>query len=589
MNTRTLFTLIAACAFGAGALADPSEKKTAWPDAPVGFQWDKLGPRTEAVDTSKYGAVLHVSPSGSDQAGDGSRAKPWRSVAQALSSAKPGAQRVAIVVAAGRYESDTLQLRAKVDLYGGFDPASWQRDIFKSPAILTGGGKRRVLLGADDCRLDGFIVEEGVARDHGGALFCNHVSPVITNNVFRRNRTLEPSDFSHEPTQRRMRGNDGGAIALNNSSNADIRNNLFHDNETGVGYGGAVVAREDCIPIVAHNVFWGNRSGTADRNETLSGNGGALCLLFSSRAAVFHNLFVANDAQGGSDGGAMFCDYFSWPEIRHNAFVNNHAGDDGAGMDTQKFSYPKVIANLFYGNRADGSGAGLHLDDAVVEMENNVFAYNRARKQAGGFGGTHGWYRALNNTVVHNEAGQDGGGLHIVNVKNKFLRPPLYRNNLFAFNKPEQVLIEGDIDAAYNLMFPGGFTGGYYNRAYEPKFLDDGAELAVQNLRSDPATFTTEFTASREFPAKSLVGRIVRLGADWSMVRDNDGRTIRVWGLIADKGGKAEIMPTFHHHPESKAIDDGVYGDFAATDMDGEPRYTPTIDIGADEYHAPKK
>ncbi len=584
--------LMLACCLASSAAADPSEKNTAWPDAPLGFHWAELGPRTTAVVLQDYARVLHVSvTTGSNATGSGTRERPMPSVAAALEAAG-GDGRTAILVAAGRYESsETLQLRARVDLFGGFDPQSWQRDIFRSPTVLSGGGSHRVLLGADDCRLDGFIVEEGVVRDHGGALFCNRVSPRITNNIFRRNRTIEPEDFSHDQRQRRMRGHDGGAIALHNASNADIRNNLFHDNETGVGYGGALVAREDCMPIIAHNVFWGNRSGVTDRNKTLSGNGGAVSLLFSSRAAVFHNLFAANDAQGGSDAGALFCDYFSWPEIRHNAFLNNHAGDDGGGLDTQKFSFPKLHANLFYGNRADGSGAGLHLDDAVIEMENNVFAYNSAKKQAGGFGGSHGWYRALNNTVVHNAAGQDGGGLHIVNVKNKFLRPPVFRNNLFAFNQPDQVLIEGEVDATYNLMHPGGYAGGYYNRQHRPKFLEDGKTLEVREVRPEPATFTTVIATAGAGEPGSLVGRIVRIGTDWTMVRENDDQSLRVWGLIAAKpaGPKAEIMPTFHHDPESPAINDGVYGDFAPVDIDGEPRYTPTIDIGADEYHPPKK
>lgn len=386
------------------AIADPSEKVTAWNDAPPGFHWDELGPRNTVVDVSAYDAVRYVSPKGSDERSDGSAGRPWRSLRQAL-TADPAGGRVAVLVAAGTYEEGTLTMRPKVDLFGGFDAATWKRDIFSQPTILSGGGKNRVLIGAGDCRLDGFIVEGGLVRDHGAALYCETVAPTVTNNVFRRNRTIEPEGFTHDETRRRMRGHDGGAIGLVNHANPDIRHNLFYDNETGVGYGGAIGALHDCIPVIAHNVFWGNRSGVDDRNKTLSGNGGAVSLLFSSRAAIFHNLFAANDAQGGSDAGALFMEYFCWPEIRHNAFVNNHAEDDGGALDTQKFSYPKLKSNLFYGNRADGSGAGLHLDDAVIEMENNIFAYNRAEKQAGGFGGTHGWYRALNNTVVHNHAG----------------------------------------------------------------------------------------------------------------------------------------------------------------------------------------
>ena len=566
--------------------ADPSEKRVAWPDAPPGFHWDKLGPRTEAVDQSGYARSLHVSPAGSDERGDGSHARPFRTVRKAIGSVS-GDGRTAILVAAGTYMEGTLTMRSKVDLLGGFEPAGWTRDIFKNPTILSGGGTGRVLIGADDTKLDGFIVEGGVFRGHGGAIYCESTSPTITNNVFRLNRTLEPEGFTHDETRRRMRGLDGGAIGLVNYANADIRNNLFHANETEIGYGGAIGASHDCIPVVAHNVFWGNKAGVADRNETLSGNGGAVSLLFSSRAAIFHNLFVENDALGGSDGGALFMEYFCWPEIRNNAFLNNHAGDDGGGLDNQKFSWPKLKANLFYGNRADGSGGGFHLDDAVIEMENNIFAYNKANKQAGGFGGTHGWYRALNNTVAFNEAGQDGGGIHTVNVKNQFLRPPVFRNNLIVFNKPEQALFEGDVDVTYNIMHPGGSKAGYYNFNDEPGFLDDSIHLESAAARQDRSTFTTTLTVGGSLKAGALVGRIVRIGEWWSMVRSNTNDAITLWGLMPEEAGtKVEVVQTFHLAPDSGALSRGVYPDFAQEDIDGEPRYTFDVDIGADEYHA---
>lgn len=581
-NPIIVFTL----ALSTSMLADPSEKKTAWPDAPPGFHWDQLGPRTTIIDTASYPILGYVAPHGSDETGDGTSTRPWRTIARALAT-NTNDERVAILVAAGIYREDTLDMVSGVDLFGGFDPQDWTRDIFAHATILSGGESGRVLVGADDCNIDGFIIEAGSYRGNGGALYCESTSPVITNNVFRRNRTLEPTGFTHDETRRRMRGHDGGAIGLVNYANADIRNNLFLENETEIGYGGAIGASHDCIPVIAHNVFWANRAGVNDRNNTLSGNGGAVSLLFSSRAAVFHNLFAENDALGGSDGGALFMEYFCWPEVRHNAFVNNHAGDDGGGLDNQKFSYPKLHANLFYGNRADGSGGGFHLDDAVIDMENNIFAYNRAEKQAGGFGGTHGWYRALNNTVAHNEAGQDGGGLHIVNVKNPFLRPSVFRNNLFAFNEPEQVLMEGEVDATYNIMHPGGSKAGYYNFDHAPEFQDDGLELEVLAVHKNPATFTTTFVVENAASEGSLVGRIIRIGTFWSMVKSNTADAIDVWGLLQDKPAtNLEILQTFHLSPASRAVCNGVYPDFAPVDIDGEPRYTPDVDIGADEYHA---
>jgi hypothetical protein len=223
----------------------------------------------------------------------------------------------------------------------------------------------------------------------------------------------------------------------------------------------------------------------------------------------------------------------------------------------------------------------------VIEMENNVFAYNRAEKQAGGFGGTHGWYRALNNTVAYNEAGQDGGGIHTVNVKNPFLRPSVFRNNLIAFNKPEQALFEGDVDVTYNIMHPEGSKAGYYNFKHEPGFVDDSIQLDASAARHDPATFTTTIVVGDSLKADALTGRIVRIGSWWSMVKSNTTGALTLWGLApADAGHAVEIVQTFHLSADSPAVSNGVYPDFAQEDIDGEPRYTPDVDIGADEYHA---
>jgi predicted outer membrane repeat protein len=492
-----------------------------------------------------------------------------------------------VLVAEGRYQEGTQSMRSTVDLFGGYEAGGWTRDIIRHPTLLSGGGTGRVLLGADDCRLDGFVLEDGVFRGHGGALFCDGVSPVITNNVFRHNRALAAESFPRQTYRRRVRGNDGGAIGLINGADADIRNNLFADNETGIGYGGAIGASHDCLPIIGHNVFWGNRAGVDDHADTRSGNGGAIGLMFSCRPAIMHNLFVANESRALSDAGAVFMEYFCWPEVQNNAFVNNSSADDGGGLDHQKFSYPKLRANLFYGNRAKKSGGGIHMDDSTVEVENNIFAYNHADREGGGIGGTHGWMHTVNNTVVYNTANRDGGGIQLVNVKNPFLRPSMFRNKLIAFNQPDQVQLPGDADTAYNLMQPGGYVPGYYNKSGDPKFRDDGRTLTIHGVRPDPAAFVTTLGVTEPLVPGTLTGRIVRIGDFWSMVRANTANEIALWGPAPPPAATTlEILPTFHLAAGSAAISSGAYPDYPALDIDREPRVFPIIDIGADAYHA---
>src|SRR5690606_35690620 len=91
-----------------------------------------VGPRTMEVDVGAYAAVFYVSAgTGSDETGDGSASRPWRTIGRALAQvtdAGPG-RRYAVFVAEGVYTGSTLVMKEHVDLYGGFEPAGWRRDI----------------------------------------------------------------------------------------------------------------------------------------------------------------------------------------------------------------------------------------------------------------------------------------------------------------------------------------------------------------------------------------------------------------------------------------------------------------------------
>src|SRR5262245_57830613 len=95
------------------------------------------GRRAEAVDPSGYAAVRYVSEQTGADENDGSRTRPWRSVALALSKARG---RTAIFVAEGRYGGATVAMKSGVDLFGGFDRANWTRDVSRHPSILDGEG-----------------------------------------------------------------------------------------------------------------------------------------------------------------------------------------------------------------------------------------------------------------------------------------------------------------------------------------------------------------------------------------------------------------------------------------------------------------
>ena len=145
-----------------------------------------------------YQQLWHESQkTGSDSGGHGSRERPWQTIDQALtqSSAANAHGRHAILVTGGAYAKQTISMKPYVDLYGGFEPATGERDIMKHPTILHGEGTHRILLGANHARLDGFVIQGSATRGPGAGLFCDHASPQVTNNRFFKNRTRKPTPW----------------------------------------------------------------------------------------------------------------------------------------------------------------------------------------------------------------------------------------------------------------------------------------------------------------------------------------------------------------------------------------------------------
>ncbi len=294
----------------------------------------EIGPQNAAVRLSDYQGVRYVAASvGSDRNGDGSARKPWASVSHALSRLADAApsKRYAVLVAGGTY-GDTVKMREYVDVFGGFEAKGWSRDIFAHPSTLDGQQKHRVVIGANNARLDGFVITGGKAQSPGGAILCDRTSPTITNNTITRNTTIEPADFIRDMIH--QIGNDGGAIACLNGAAPMIANNVIADNTTGVGGGGAIGCRNQSAPTIVNNVMGNNTTGLNDKKRSRSSNGGAISCAISCSPKIINNVIANNRVGGNSDAGGIYCEYDSSPEIVHNYLVGNVAEDDGGAIYT---------------------------------------------------------------------------------------------------------------------------------------------------------------------------------------------------------------------------------------------------------------
>ena len=538
------------------------------------------GPETEPVDWGRYQQVRYVSVHrGSDDAGDGTKSNPWRSIGYALSQAGDAGprNRYAIVAAQGSYREAVIPMREYVDLFGGFEPETWRRDIWRYATVLDGAGGHRVLVGADHARIDGFEIRRGVIRGQGAGLFCDGASPVVSNNRWIANKTLGPKPWKpayyHEPA------NDGGAISCVNGAAPVITNNLFAGNQTEIGRGGAISLRGRCAGRIANNVFIGNRSGTADPMR--SSDGGAISIFDWSRPVIENNIILGNRALRDNDGGGVFVALWSSPLIRNNIFVGNASGDDAGalfvGGQEHRYDSPldplpprdaffiRITENVFFGNRNPwgNSGAMRFTMESRGLIANNIMAHNT------GFYIQRSEATVVNNTILEN----------VLFVEAKAgLEASVAANNIIW----GETRFHAAVSVTYsNLREPHDGAG---NISAEPRFVDDWIPLRSLTSIYDRARRVTEIYLSGDgFETNELVNRVMKAGPRWGVVKSNRANRLIVWGDVA---GEVDLMilPTYRLRPDSPGVDKGALAGAPERDIDGDPRPSGGgIDMGADE------
>jgi predicted outer membrane repeat protein len=539
--------VLALACIGAPLAASAPEPGPGAPTAP-GADAARVGPRTTPIDLAAYRQVRYVSMTGT-AGGDGSRARPWAALDQALARlVDTGAdRRVAVLVAAGTYPTRALRLKSFVDFYGGFAPATWERDLVRYRTTLDAEGKDRLLLGADAARVDGFTLRGGRARGHGGAVLCDRAAPVITNNTFTDNATLESPGYVRGVLH--QVGSEGGAIACMRYASPRIEQNLFLGNWTEIGGGGAIAMRSDSVrpqeeipgPVVRNNVFLGCRTGAADTDPDVkkrwrSSNGGALSLS-NSLAEITGNLFLDNRAGGNGDGGAIYCEYEASPRIAHNHFIANRAEDDGGAIYSMKLSEPRIEANLFSGNLGGGS-IRLSKQGRARIAGNLIFA-----NPAGGIASGDSWAMVEENVIMDN----GGTGLSHGIQTATYLKPSLLRGNVLRGNQAGQLQVQA---AELAVVAENNVQGGYAgtgNRDADPRRDTRRQTWPVARIAYDPTAgqsrLVVDGLALAPLPGP---GRIARLGDRWGVVDSVAAGELVAWGdLRAADAATLELLGTY--------------------------------------------
>ncbi len=499
------------------------------------------GPKTEEIDEAGYAKIYYVADNvGSDETGDGSKEKPWASINYSLSkiSNASAESRIAVLVSEGDYSKSTIRLKEYIDLYGGFSEKEWERDIAKNVSVLSGDGKRRIVVSADNTKLDGFMLMGGVIRGKGAAILCNGVSPQISNNTFYRNKTLKPipwnPKFIHETAH------DGGAIYCENGTNPLIKNNLFVNNQTENGRGAAIAFNNRCTGQIIDNVFIKNVAGTDDPMR--SSDGGAVSVFDWCRTIIKGNIILGNRAESKNDGGGIFLALWSSAEINNNMFVDNWSGDDAGALfvggqehrydspldhlPSEEEFYVTIRENTFLGNSHGGnnSGAMRFTMESRGEFVNNVVAHSN------GIYFQRSDVKIIGNTILEN---------FLFKETKEGLNPGHISENIIWGD----FIITTEANVTNNNIKDG--FGGADNFSEPPVFDDDGIEFVAEGVSYHTLRFyTSVYLSDHQLDPGSLIGRVVYANGKWGVVRSNNTHNITLWGDFS-REIRFSILPTY--------------------------------------------
>jgi parallel beta-helix repeat protein len=271
--------------------------------------------------------------------------------------------------------------------------------------------------------VDNFAGEGGAVYVYGDPVDGNdpsdppeHVSPVITDNVFIDNSAVVEHGFA-PPNADYPENNhgDGGAIVAFQGCDPVIVGNLIQDNEADA-YGGGLHLRQWSHGLMEDNHIISNdsllgagvhityassptiRRNLIERNAAGSLGGGGIYVYYLSEPVIELNTITQNESTNGAGIAVL---YSSNPTIRNNLIVNNFYG---AGVRIKGHSAPVIANNTIVANTATPPFAGGVdcLGDSVVVIENNVIASN---------GDSYGIYASSTLPIMrHNNVWGNGAG-----------------------------------------------------------------------------------------------------------------------------------------------------------------------------------
>ncbi|HOW50790.1 MAG TPA: choice-of-anchor Q domain-containing protein [bacterium] len=273
-------------------------------------------------------------------------------------------------VAAGTYyiyktgTGNTIQLRGKVPLYGGFAGTEWLRDGRNwTTNVTTIDGHQssgsatqvsHVLTGAANAVVDGFTVTGGKAINgsssgmtdyvEGGALYVDGVSMTLRNSTFTNNSVVTQSVSNYR----------GGAISAINGGTLTIERCLFSNNIVNIGtadtgFGGAIYATGSGALNITNSVFHDNSVSQTTMTSS-EASGGAVNVFDGRTLTVTNTLFYDNslNSSGTANGGAIRANDATIT-VTNSTFSQN-IGKNGGAIANMGATNTTIVNSILYGN-----------------------------------------------------------------------------------------------------------------------------------------------------------------------------------------------------------------------------------------------
>lgn len=258
--------------------------------------------------------MVHVSPSGNDNTGDGSVDNPFESIQAALDFAGMGDT---ILVAPGTY-TENVEIENQNHVIASYYILDGDSSHIEN-TVINGGGQDRVIsmnLIGPNTKLIGFTIMNGYTTSSGAGLYCLDSYPTISHCIFKDNNAGISNPSVH-----------GGSIAVNHSE-ITLDHILIYSNYTA-GHGGGIYA--------AHSQI--NASNLLIVNNIANENGGALS--FYRSTGTFDHVTIADDT-AQNEGGALFI------KDSEVSFTNSIIWGNGPQQITfAEFGDPSIV-NIHY-------------------------------------------------------------------------------------------------------------------------------------------------------------------------------------------------------------------------------------------------